>query len=140
MPDDIGINGDPPKLLTKIINCLLYADDLVILSLSAEGLQKSIDNLFTYCTKWGLTANIEKTKVLVFNPQGRKQNININYGNDKLQCVTEYKYLGITFMTSGNFQLAQDNLYKKGLKAYFKLSKTIYRHSEYKTVNNSSPI
>ena len=42
------------------LNCLLYADDLVLLSISKEGLQKSLDSLNSYCKKWGLGVNLEK--------------------------------------------------------------------------------
>ena len=31
------------------LNHLLYADDMAILSLSSEGLQHSLDNLYEYC-------------------------------------------------------------------------------------------
>ena len=47
----------------------MYADDLVIVSQSASGLQKSLDRVNQYCLKWKLTVNINKTKVLIFNPR-----------------------------------------------------------------------
>ena len=50
----------------------MFADDLVILSESSKGLQRAIDRLQDYCTKWGLTINIDKTKVLIFNSGGHK--------------------------------------------------------------------
>jgi hypothetical protein len=36
---------DPVLLRNKPLNCLLYADDLVLLSTSAKGLQTRIDKL-----------------------------------------------------------------------------------------------
>ena len=36
------------------INCLLYADDLVILSESASGLQNCLDAVGNFCSTWGL--------------------------------------------------------------------------------------
>jgi hypothetical protein len=38
-------------LNTLKLNCLLYADDLVIMSETADGLQMCIDKLYNYCTK-----------------------------------------------------------------------------------------
>ena len=49
------------------INCLLYADDLVIFSLSANGLQTLLNKLESYCEKTELSANLDKTKVMIFN-------------------------------------------------------------------------
>ena len=45
------------------INCLLYADDMVLLSESQSGLQMCLNKLNSYCQKWKLTANTEKAKL-----------------------------------------------------------------------------
>jgi hypothetical protein len=44
-----------------LICCLLYADDLVLSSLSPGGLQRQLDRLFSYCQKWELVVNVSKT-------------------------------------------------------------------------------
>ena len=49
------------------INHLLHADNMAILSMSNDGLQNSLNKLYTYCNKWGLT--VSATKVVVFNPK-----------------------------------------------------------------------
>ena len=45
----------------------MYADDLVLISESREGLQRQIDTLEKFCTKWKLKINVKKTKSMVFN-------------------------------------------------------------------------
>ncbi len=50
---------------------LLYADDIVIFSETAEGLQTGLNILFDYCQRWKLTVNINITKVMVFRKGGR---------------------------------------------------------------------
>jgi hypothetical protein len=51
-------------------------------------------------------------------------NINASfYKNSELECVPNYKYLGIYFTAFGTFSLAKNELYKKALKAFFKLRK-----------------
>ena len=45
------------------------------------------------------------------------------YKNSELECVPNYKYLGIYFTAFGTFSLAKNELYKKALKAFFKLRK-----------------
>ena len=48
------------------LNCLLYADDLVLVSHSAKGLQKAPSILAKYCNDWMLSVNPKKTKVVIF--------------------------------------------------------------------------
>lgn len=40
------------------IDCLMYADDIVILSETQEGLQQRMNLLHTYCSKWCLNVNL----------------------------------------------------------------------------------
>ena len=49
---------------------LLFADVAVLFSETRECLQHNIDNLDTYCQKWNLTVNVEKTKIVVFRKGG----------------------------------------------------------------------
>ena len=44
---------DPPRLLNNDIPCLLYADDLLLLSESSSGLQNALNAVATYCKKNG---------------------------------------------------------------------------------------
>ena len=39
---------------------LLYADDTIVLSNTAAGLQKALEDLCNYCTKWKLQVNSSK--------------------------------------------------------------------------------
>ena len=59
---------------------LLYADDIVIFSNTSEGLQNGLDILSEYCSKWKLTVNIDKTKIMVFRKGGSlPRNTNFTY-------------------------------------------------------------
>ena len=60
---------DPIKIHNTSISSLLYADDIVLISNSAEGLQRAMNKLGNFCQVWNLTVNISKTKVIVFNKQ-----------------------------------------------------------------------
>ena len=42
------------------LNCLLYADDLILISNTSEGLQKSLDTLSKFCDDWLLNINLKK--------------------------------------------------------------------------------
>ena len=49
----------------------MFADDMILLSTSIEGLQEGLNNLSDYCKKWGLTVNISKTKIMIFRRGGK---------------------------------------------------------------------
>ena len=73
----------------------MYADDIVLLSETPEGLQNSIQILSNFCSLWKLEINETKSKILIF--ESRKQNCDMSFkiDNKELERVYEYKYLGI---------------------------------------------
>ena len=65
--DLIKFSTSPPDLNNVPVNHLFFADDLILLSTNKEGLQKSLDCLSRYCSKWNLTVNLNKTNVMIFS-------------------------------------------------------------------------
>ena len=65
----MNLNNESEIFLNKEvpINALMYADDLILLSVTPEGLQKHIDKLSKYCDDWRLNINLKKTKIMIFN-------------------------------------------------------------------------
>ena len=118
---------ESPTLNSRTVTHLLWADDLVLLALSKESLQRLLDTVHEFCTTWGLTVNMSKTAVLVFNKSGRqlKTSIGFCYGNYKIQSAKEYCYLGIVYTLSGSLAKAQNELRTKGLRAYFSLKRMV---------------
>ena len=57
---------DPVSINDEKISCLMYADDIVLLSTSDKGLQTSLNYLYSYLMKWNLVLNTDRTKVIVF--------------------------------------------------------------------------
>ena len=45
----LGVDDDTPRLVSTPINCLVNADDLVLMSRSQSGLQILLDRLVKYC-------------------------------------------------------------------------------------------
>ena len=56
----------------QIINCLLYVDDLIILSEAALGLQKYLNVVGKFCSTRGLDINYNKSKVTVFSKSSKR--------------------------------------------------------------------
>ena len=105
---------------TTKISSLLYTDDIVLLSNTAEGLQNALNKLGKFCETLNLKINISKTKVMVFNKSGNLlKGFSFTYMQMAIEIVQEYKYLGIIFKPSGVFSHAIKYLYNKALKATF---------------------
>ena len=54
-------------------SALAYADDIVLLSTTAEGLQKALDTTEQYCKEWKLNINHKKTKCMTFTGGTQKE-------------------------------------------------------------------
>ena len=82
---DVMNVSDSPSLNDREIPCLLYADDLVLIYPSAEGLQKKLDALHQYCEQWHLDVNVNKTKVMRVTKGGKNAKNSFNLGNTQLE-------------------------------------------------------
>lgn len=93
-----------PTLRGTIIECLLYADDLVLISQTPLGLQRQLDRLHRYCEKWGLEVNKAKTEVMVFRRGGKLgAHEQWFYAGEKLRVSSEFRFLGVVFSTKGGW-------------------------------------
>jgi small nuclear ribonucleoprotein (snRNP)-like protein len=107
------------------VNILLYADDIVLLLQSKEGLQNSLDILHDFFYTLKLKVNTDKSKIMVFNSNDKTYLNQFTYNNVNLETVANYCYLGMVQKFNGNFNLAINTLMEKARKAYFKIKKTI---------------
>ena len=85
---------DPNFLPSLFFLLLLFADDLVLIGNSPEDLQEKIDILLNYAGKWGLKFSVNKCKILEIN-NPFLQKVEMKMGNETLENVNSYKYLGI---------------------------------------------
>ena len=123
LPEYLLHTPNPILLNDKEINCLMYADDVILLSLTEVGLQSKLHKLQSFCNDWCLEVNVSKTKILIFNKAGRLIKKEFRLFDQVLESVSSYRYLGVLFSASGTFSYAQEDLYKKALKAFYKLQK-----------------
>ena len=96
LPKYLHSSPDPVYLKNTYLHCLMYADDVVILSESALGLQEKLKKLEACCADWYLNVNIDKTKIMIFNKAGRVIKSNFIFPNRTIECVS-YRYLGVHF-------------------------------------------
>ena len=105
---------------------LLYADDAVIFSETIEGLQNALNYMSTYCDKWRLTLNSEKTKIVIFRKGSRvSKKEKWVYKGNALEVVNCFKYLGIVLACGGSNHITQKTLSVQAKKACFGLLKNV---------------
>ena len=89
------------KLEDQNINCLMYADDLTLISTSANDLQHSLDVLEEHPNNWKLKINVKKSSIMIFNICGRMVKNTHFYCQGKTLEITESQtYLGLVFTPS----------------------------------------
>ena len=109
---------EAPIINDNKVPCLFWADDLLLISKSKQGLQKQIEIVDQYCSDWKLTLNVEKTKTVIFNKAGATlKKEQIQYRGKNIKTVKHFKYLGILLDSNGKFQTAINELTKKAAKA-----------------------
>lgn len=109
------------------IKCLFYADDLVILSPTREGLQQSLDILHQYCQTWALTVNMKKTKIMTFQKRSRLQRNDPEFkiGGTQIEQTNSYTYLGLQISSTGNFCSAVKELKEKAKRAFYAIKRSV---------------
>ncbi len=118
--------SEPARYGNITVGFLMYADDLVIMSESAMGLQNSLAKLNEYCRKWKLKVNANKSKIMIAAKKKCSVNDVFKIDNEVLELVNNYKYLGVNISSNGSMQNAQDQLVNKGLKTWFYIRNNLY--------------
>ena len=110
---------------------LLYADDSILIAESERALQEGLNALESYCKLNNIIVNTdqskEKTKVMICS-RGKPRTIpNFAYGNDPIEVVFQYTYLGIRFNYNGEFHVAIAKRIELARAAMFGLIRKINR-------------
>ena len=108
---------EPVYLQDEKIHHFLYADDLVLVSHSADGLQRSLNKLSAYAKQKCLTINTKKSITMIFNLPGRHIKKQFNIEGKKLESVNTFCYLGFDVKSSGTVKHAMNTLNEKAKKA-----------------------
>ena len=100
---------------------LLYADDTIILAESVNQLQCALNAVKDYCDINYLNVNLTKTKVIIFS-RGKIRNLpEFFYGEEKVEIVDDYVYLGVTINYNGSFTKAIQKQISQARKAMFSM-------------------
>ena len=109
----------------QILVHMLWVDDLILVSDTAEGLQKQLNGLATFCGRYQMIVNAVKTKVMII---GKNEGERFTFNENEIEICEQYNYLGVIFnqiqRSNGNcFRDMMDNVPKKAMKTIFAVMK-----------------
>ena len=108
------------KLINTDIRCLMFADDLAVVTESGSDLQNALRALEVYCDTWGLSINVEKTKIVIFRRSPREHNTDFRYQQCRVEQVKFHNYLGLVLSgTGGTFRRGINKLQKQAKRSTF---------------------
>ena len=85
----------------RTIKDLRFADDIAILSSSSRDLTRASNNLHESACRYGMEISSEKSKVLVFQNDRDQTAIHHTIGNEDVEQVRQFKYLGSMMSEDG---------------------------------------
>ncbi len=110
-----------PRGAFRRVWLLFFANDLALTSKSEVGLQQHLDALQQFCAEHGLTVNVKKKEVMVFNSVDPCQKF--VFEGDIIECVQTFNYLGILFETTLNLDSAVEHLASASRRSLFALNR-----------------
>jgi len=107
------------------IPCLIYADDILLMSNDINSLMNQIQIVNEYCKRNSLDMNFDKTKLIFQNIRYENDHIELNLNNElkRIDIVREYKYLG--FWIGNNTKKHLSSLTKNGNKSAYLTAKKL---------------
>ena len=104
------------RMKNVLINAIMYAEDLLLLSISLHDLQLMVDLCFKEFEEIGLSINLTKSTCLKIGPDHNIPDANITINETTLEWVSELKYLGVTFLKAStvkcNWQTARHQYFR----------------------------
>ena len=113
---EIAESGIGIKIIEDKIAILLYADDIVIITSTAEDLKVGMKIATKWGRKWKCSFNQGKSKVIVFG-QRKKRAEEWVLGGDKIEQVKTYKYLGLDVKGNLAWDILRERITRKTSKA-----------------------
>ena len=104
----------------ETLGCIIWADDILLLSKSELGLSNMLSTLNTFTEKNGMKINTTKTKAMIFNKNGRHIKKSFPYGESKIESTRHYKYLGFLVTPSGEIHSGLKDLKDRAMRAFIK--------------------
>jgi hypothetical protein len=95
--EDVNELEEGVALGDRRVSCLLYADDIVLLSHTPEGLQRMLDACQKFATKARFKFNVRKSNIVLFSRDENNPRPTFYLNNERLEYADFFTYLGIEF-------------------------------------------
>ena len=112
---------DQMGLYSKLF-LLLYADDTILISESATGMQRMLNVLMTIALDGNLVSIFDKTKVVIFEKRKCRRNVTFTMNGEEIKQSYSYNYLGLLFNYNCSFFPVRKKLLAQANKALFALN------------------
>ena len=113
----------------KIGDCtiqrLLFADDLVLLDSTQNGLQLTLDRFSDTCSVAGMKINTIKTETTCLSRQPKQCSLQIDGAPVPLEQSEIFKYIGVSFTSDGSQRSEMDNRIGKAIAVMRKLHQSV---------------
>jgi len=91
------------------VGCVLYADDIILMSASVDGLQKMLNCCFEVSIDQQLTFNCSKSCCFAVGKTAGKFRIaDMILGNETISWCDSFKYLGVSFLAGKSLRVNID--------------------------------
>ena len=128
--NELESSGIGCKFYDNYVGCLVYADDIILLSPSQYGMQTLLNICSNFAIKFDLKYNVKKSFAMRVGKRYKKACEYLKLDNEILQYVNEIKYLGVTIKSSTKFVVNFDIFKRK----FYRSFNAIYSKSK---TNNS---
>lgn len=105
--------------------CLLYADDIILLSPSLAGLQQMLDCCSSCSSDMQLKFNCNKSCCSMFGPLYKHRVVDLSLCDGTLAWVPNMKYLGLNFVSGRSLSIDISYIRRK----FYRACNSIYTHS-----------
>ena len=104
--EDLQKQGFGCRIGTRYLACIMYADDLVLLSPSLNALQLMTDQCKMSCESIGLSLSVSKSAVTRVGPAFKHDCVKVRLGTVEVEYVDMIKYLGVHICSASKFKLS----------------------------------
>jgi len=124
--DKLKLSGKGCSINGSYVGCLLYADDIMLISISVSAMQCMLDICYNIAVFLDLKFNVKKSCVMRIGNRHKFTCANLSLGGQYLDYVSSIKYLGVYIVTGKVFSCNYDHVKLK----FYRTFNAIYTKSK----------
>ena len=106
-----------------LLALLMFADDVALLAGTRKEMQQLLDVVFSYSREWRFLWSVVKSKSMTFtNKRVRRVVAPLYLGLDRLEEVTQFRYLGVELSANLSWAKMKEKVLKKARSRLYLLS------------------